>query len=76
MYIEKHPNDKNFPFIIGNSWNETVSCTRADLEQLKDLIANALGEEPPKSTSRIATAGSIGGQMVRKMIEAYERKRR
>ena len=76
MYIEKNPNDKNFPFIIGNSWNETISCTRADLEQLKGLIAKALGEEPPKPTPRIATAGSIGGQMVRAMIDAYEGRRR
>lgn len=30
----------------------------------------------PAPTSRVTTCGSIGGQMVRKMIEAYEGKRK
>ena len=33
-------------------------------------------EIEPKPTPRVATCGSIGGLMVRKMIEAYEGKRK
>lgn len=33
-------------------------------------------EIEPKPTPRVATCGNIGGQMVRRMIEAYEGKRR
>lgn len=33
-------------------------------------------EIEPKPTPYVATRGSIGGQMVRKMIEAYEGKRK
>lgn len=75
MRIEKNPYDKSYPYTIIGSWEQKMSCDREDLIALKDEIERVL-EHPKQPTPRVATCGSIGGQMVRKMIEAYEGKRR
>ena len=77
MNIRKHPCDKNYPYIISNGWGQEMSCDRADLIELKKEIDRVL--DNPHSphgkvgVCRIPSNGSIGGQMVRRMIEQYER---
>lgn len=51
-----------------------MDCSREDLVALKKEIDRVLNESRPPV--RIPSQGSIDGQMVRRMIEAYEGKRR
>lgn len=51
-----------------------MECSRAGLVELRKEIDRVLDE--PKPQPRVATCGNIGGQMARRMIEAYEGKRR
>ena len=77
MTIKKISYDKNYPYIISNSWGQEMSCDKADLIELKKEIDRVLdNSHSPHGTIGVcntATHGSIGGQMVRKMIEQYER---
>jgi len=78
MNIRKHPHDKNYPYIISNTWGQEMSCSKADLIELKKEIDRVL-DNPHSPHGKIgicntSSHGSIGGQMVRKMIEQYERK--
>ena len=75
MRIEKHNHDKNYPYTLVGDWGQEMSCSREDLIALKHEINRVL-DHPREPQPRVATCGSIGGQMVRKMIEAYEGKRR
>ena len=68
----------NCPYIISNGWGQEMSCSRADLIELKKEIDRVL-DNPHSPHGKIGVGGtgaygSIGGQMVRKMIEQYERK--
>ena len=76
MNIEKNTHDKNYPYTITDSWGSRLPCSKRDLEELRMLIDHALEKESAKPTTcptpRVPSYGSIGGQMVRKMIEAYE----
>lgn len=71
MYIEK-TNDRSFPYRINGSWEQSISCDREELIELKKEIDRVL-DEPQEPQPRVLNYGSIGGQMVRKMIEYYER---
>lgn len=75
MRIEKNSYDKNYPYTIVGDWGQEMSCNRKDLIELKGEIERVL-DHPREPQPRVATCGSIGAQMVRKMIEAYEGKRR
>lgn len=74
MYIEK-TNDRSFPYRINGSWEQSISCDREELIELKKEIDRVL-DEPQEPQPRVSNYGSIGGQMVRKMIEHYERSRK
>ena len=74
MYIEK-TNDRSFPYRINGSWEQSISCDREELIELKEEIDRVL-DEPQEPQPRVLNYGSIGGQMVRKMIEYYERNRK
>ena len=74
MYIEK-TNDRSFPYRINGSWEQSISCDREELIELKEEIDRVL-DEPQEPQPRVLNYGSIGGQMVRKMIEEYERNRK
>lgn len=75
MRIEKNSHDKNYPYTLIGDWGQKMSCSREDLIGLKHEIDQVLGQ-PREPQPRVATCGNIGGQMVRRMIEAYEGKRR
>lgn len=74
MNIKKVSYNASYPYVIEGSWGQKMDCSREDLVTLKKEIDKVLNETRT-STPRIATCGSIGGQMVRRMIEAYEGKR-
>ena len=74
MYIEK-TNDRSFPYRINGSWEQSISCDREELIELKEEIDRVL-DEPQEPQPRVLNYGSIAGQMVRKMIEQYERNRK
>ena len=76
MNIEKVSHDKNFPYRITDSWGGSICCTKRDLEELRSLINFRLEDEQPNPRPRIDGSVGIGGQMVRRMIDAYEGKRR
>jgi hypothetical protein len=71
MRIEKDPHDKNYPYTLIGDWGQEMSCSREDLIGLKHEIDRVL-DQPRQPQPRIATCGNIGGQMVQRMIEAYE----
>ena len=73
MYIEK-TNDRSFPYRINGSWEQSISCDREELIELKEEIDRVL-DKPQEPQPRVPSYGSIGGLMVRKMIEQYERNR-
>lgn len=77
MNIRKHSCDKNYPYIISNGWGQEMSCSKEDLIELKKEIDRVLDNpHSPHGTVGVcntATCGSIGAQMVRRMIEQYER---
>ena len=75
MHIEKHNHDKNYPYTLIGDWGQEMSCSREDLITLKREIDRVL-DKPREPQPRINNSGSIGGLMVSRMIEAYERKRR
>lgn len=50
MQIERDKYDKNYPFKISNSWEQEVSCTLADLKELKKQINKILAEEKQKKS--------------------------
>lgn len=73
MNIEKVSYSTTYPYVIEDSWGQKMECSREDLVALRREIDRVLNEsEPPV---RIPSRGSVGGQMVRRMIEAYEGKR-
>lgn len=74
MRIEKHNHDKNYPYTLVGDWGQEMSCSREDLIALKHEIDRVL-DHSREPQPRINGSGSIGGQMVRRMIEAYEGKR-
>lgn len=74
MYIEK-TNDHSFPYRINGSWEQSISCDREELIELKKEIDRVL-DKPQEPQPRVANYGSVGGLMVRKMIEQYERNKR
>lgn len=74
MRIEKHSHDRDYPYTLIDDWGQKMSCSREDLIALKNEIDHVL-DCPRQPQPRVATCGNIGGQMVRKMIEAYEGKR-
>lgn len=61
----------------GGSKQNTIPEAKAGLNQFKHEIANEIGVQVPESgywgnmTSR--ECGSVGGNMVKKMVESYER---
>ena len=60
---------------MANSNRVTVPAARAALDQFKMEAANEVGVNLKQGYNGDLTskqAGSIGGQMVKKMIEAYE----
>ena len=77
MTIKKISYDKNYPYIVSNSWGQEMSCSKADLIELKReidrVLDNAHSPHGKIGVCNTTTHGSIGGQMVRKMIEQYER---
>lgn len=73
MNIKKVSYSENYPYIIEGSWGQKMDCSREDLVVLKKEIDRVLNESRP--SVHVSAHGSIGGQMVRKMIEAYEGKR-
>lgn len=75
MRIEKNSYDKNYPYTIIGDWEQEMSCNRKDLIELKSEIERVL-DHPREPQPRINGSVGIGGQMVRRMIEAYEGKRR
>ena len=75
MRIEKHNHDKNYPYTLVGDWGQEMSCSREDLIALKHEIDRVL-DQPREPQPRINGSVGIGGQMVRRMIEAYEGKRR
>ena len=75
MYIEKNTYDKNYPYTIFGNWDDKIFCSREDLIALKREIDRVL-DQPRQPQPRVATCGNIGGQMVQRMIEAYEGKMR
>lgn len=74
MHIEKNNHDNNYPYTIVGDWEQEISCDRKGLIALKHEIDRVL-DEPREPQPRINGSVSIGGQMVRRMIEAYEGKR-
>ena len=42
MNIRKHSYDKNYPYIISNGWGQEMSCSKADLIELKKEIDRVL----------------------------------
>lgn len=72
MNIEKNTHDKNYPYTITDSWGSRLPCSKRDLEELRMLIDHTLEKENESPAPRVGTYGSVGGMMVRKMIEAYE----
>lgn len=75
MRIEKNSHDKNYPYTLVGDWGQSMSCNREDLIGLKYEIEQIL-DHPRQPQPRVATCGSIGSQMVREMIEAYEGRRK
>jgi hypothetical protein len=75
MHIEKNTYDKNYPYTIFGDWGEELFCDREGLIALKREIDRVL-DQPSQPQPRVATCGNIGGQMVQRMIEAYEGRRR
>lgn len=73
MHIEKHSHDKNYPYTLFGEWGQEMSCSREDLITLKGEIERVL-DRPRQPQPRVADCGSIGGEMVRRMIAAYEGK--
>ena len=73
MNIEKVSYSTTYPYVIEGSWGQKMDCSREDLVALKKEIDRVLNESRPPV--RVPSQGSIGGQMVRRMIEAYEGKR-
>ena len=77
MTIKKISYDKNYPYIISNGWGQEMSCSKDDLIELKKeidrVLDNAHSPHGKIGVCRTSPNGSIGGQMVRKMIEQYER---
>ena len=77
MTIKKISYDKNYPYIISNSWGQEMSCDKADLIELKKeidrVLDNAHSPHGKIGVCNTSPHGSIGGLMVRKMIEQYER---
>lgn len=61
----------------GGSKQSTIPEAKAGLNQFKHEIASEIGVQVPESgywgnmTSR--ECGSVGGNMVKKMVESYER---
>ena len=72
MNIKKVSYSTTYPYVIEGGWGQKMDCTREDLVALKKKIDRVLNESRPPV--HIPSQGSIGGQMVRKMIEAYEDK--
>lgn len=64
--------DKNYPYVIEDSWGGKVYCTKNDLIDLQKTIGQLI--EQPKPQPRIQQHGSIGGMMIRKMIENMEKR--
>lgn len=77
MNIRKHSCDKNYPYIISNGWGQEMSCSRADLIELKKEIDRVLDNHHSPhgkiGVCNTAICGSIGAQMVREIIEQYEK---
>ena len=77
MTITKISYDKNYPYIISNAWGQEICCDKADLIELKKeidrVLDNAHSPHGKIGVCNTSPHGSIGGQMVRKMIEQYER---
>lgn len=71
MYIEKVDYDYEYPYRIGNNDGEQVGCTKNDLIELKREIDRLLNE-PHQVQTRVPSYGSVGGQMVQKMIACYK----
>lgn len=63
--------NSNYKYIIEDSWGGMVCCTKDDLVSLRQQISQII--EQPKPQPRIQQHGSIGGMMVRKMIESIEK---
>jgi len=75
MRIEKHSHDKNYPYTLVGDWGQEMSCSREDLIALKSEIERIL-DHPRQPQPRADVCDNMGKQIVRKMIEAYEGKRR
>ena len=72
MNIKKISYNANYPYVIEDSWGQKMECSREDLVALRKEISQVLNESNPPV--RVPSNCSIGGQMVRRMIEAYEGK--
>lgn len=74
MYIEK-TNDRSFPYRINGSWEQSISCDREELIELKKEIDKVL-DAPQEPQPKESNYRSIGRLMVHRMIEQYERNRK
>lgn len=72
LTITKVDYDENYSYRIEDGWGGKVCCTKDDLIELQKTIGRIL--EPPKPQPRSQQHGSIGGMMVRKMIESIEKR--
>ena len=75
MRIEKNNHDKNYPYTLVGDWGEEIYCDRKGLIALKQEIDRVL-DGPREPQPRISGSVGIGGQMVQRMIDAYEGRRR
>ena len=73
MNIKEVSYSTTYPYVIEDGWGQKMECSRAGLVELRKEIDRVLDE--PKPPARVPSHGSIGGQMVRRMIETYEGKR-
>lgn len=64
--------NKNYRYVIEDNRGGIVCCTKDDLVSLHKRIGEIIEQPEPKP--RIQQHGSIGGMMVRKMIESIEKR--
>ena len=75
MVIKKVSYSTTYPYVIEGGWGQKMDCSREDLVALRKEINRVL-DESREPQPRINNSVGVGGQMVCRMIEAYEGKRR
>lgn len=70
--IKKINHDDNSPYVIeDDDWGSKICCSIECLKDLHQQISQIIEQSEPQP--RIQQHGSIGGMMVRKMIESIEK---